>query len=57
MYQGRIVEHGPVGEVFTQPRHDYTRALLEAAPGRGWTFGAGGAHTLPPAGVPAGGTA
>ncbi len=57
MYQGRIVEHGPVGEVFTRPRHDYTRALLEAAPGRGWTFGAGGAHTLPPAGVPAGGTA
>jgi oligopeptide/dipeptide ABC transporter ATP-binding protein len=28
MYLGRIVETGPVEEVFGQPRHPYTRALL-----------------------------
>jgi len=39
MYQGRIVEYGPVAEVFSHPRHEYTQALLEAAPGRRWTFG------------------
>lgn len=30
MYLGRIVETGPVDEVFDNPKHDYTRALLEA---------------------------
>lgn len=28
MYGGRIVEHGPVKAVFTQPRHRYTQGLL-----------------------------
>ncbi len=32
MYAGRIVETGPVGEVFRTPRHHYTRGLLESQP-------------------------
>ena len=32
MYAGRIVEMGPVREIFTSPRHPYTQALLESVP-------------------------
>jgi peptide/nickel transport system ATP-binding protein len=32
MYAGRIVEYGPVAEVFRSPRHPYTKALLKASP-------------------------
>jgi peptide/nickel transport system ATP-binding protein len=32
MYAGRIVEYGPVAEVFRDPRHPYTKALLKSAP-------------------------
>ena len=32
MYRGRLVEEGPVGEIFANPRADYTRALLAAVP-------------------------
>lgn len=32
MYAGRIVEHGPVQEVFRHPRHHYTRGLLDSQP-------------------------
>ncbi len=32
MYQGRIVEQGPVDQVFDDPQHDYTRLLLSAIP-------------------------
>src|SRR5437763_3314415 len=38
MQKGRIVEQGPAGEILTQPKEAYTRALLEAAPGRNWDF-------------------
>ena len=31
MYGGRIVESGPVDEVFTRPRHRYTEGLLAAS--------------------------
>jgi peptide/nickel transport system ATP-binding protein len=31
MYGGRVVESGPVGEVFTKPRHRYTQGLLAAS--------------------------
>ncbi len=32
MYGGHVVEAGPVDEVCAQPRHPYTRALLESIP-------------------------
>ncbi|MEU0517309.1 ABC transporter ATP-binding protein [Streptosporangium sp. NPDC006007] len=38
LYLGRIVEEGPVDEVFGNPRHPYTRALLSGAPSLGAGF-------------------
>ena len=32
MYLGKVVEIGPAAEVLAEPRHPYTRALLEAVP-------------------------
>ncbi|HXH72477.1 MAG TPA: ABC transporter ATP-binding protein [Mariprofundaceae bacterium] len=32
MFAGRVVEEGSIAEVFEQPRHPYTAALLEARP-------------------------
>lgn len=32
MQAGRVVEQGPVAQVLGQPRHPYTRALLDAVP-------------------------
>lgn len=32
LYRGRIVEDGPVADVFTAPRHPYTALLLASAP-------------------------
>ena len=44
MLKGRVVEYGTAREVFTNPRHDYTRALFDAAPGRAFAFGAAAAE-------------
>jgi peptide/nickel transport system ATP-binding protein len=32
MYAGRVVERAPVHELFANPRHDYTRGLLDSIP-------------------------
>ncbi|WP_461478281.1 ABC transporter ATP-binding protein [Pararhodobacter aggregans] len=32
MYGGQVAEHGPVREVFANPAHPYTRALLQTMP-------------------------
>ena len=32
MYAGELVEEGPIGEVFRDPRHPYTRGLLNCIP-------------------------
>jgi len=34
MRHGLVVETGPRGQVLTEPRHEYTRTLLDALPGR-----------------------
>ncbi|VDZ72662.1 glutathione transporter ATP-binding protein [Atlantibacter hermannii] len=43
MYQGKRVETAPVNEIFTQPQHPYTKALLAAVPRLGSMKG----QTLP----------
>ena len=35
MCGGRVMEHAPADDVFSRPRHEYTRRLLDAVPGRG----------------------
>ena len=36
MRHGEIVERGPTSEIFADPRHEYTRQLLDSVPGKGW---------------------
>ncbi|MDF1486588.1 dipeptide ABC transporter ATP-binding protein [Ramlibacter sp. H39-3-26] len=48
MEHGRIVEHGPVAEVFARPQHPYTRKLLASTPRRDVVETA-----LPPGATPA----
>jgi peptide/nickel transport system ATP-binding protein len=40
MKHGRVVEYGDVARIFAQPQNEYTRALIDAAPGRHAIFGA-----------------
>jgi len=35
MYKGEVLEIGDVASVFSNPQHEYTRALLDAAAGKG----------------------
>ncbi len=48
MYAGHIVEAGRVKDTFRQPRHPYTRGLLESAP----DFDRSGAALVPIPGFP-----
>jgi peptide/nickel transport system ATP-binding protein len=43
MKDGVVVEAGPTSEIFSAPRHEYTRTLFAAVPGRGWVP----PHTVP----------
>jgi oligopeptide transport system ATP-binding protein len=33
MYAGRIVEEGPMRQIFESPKHPYTQGLLDSIPG------------------------
>ncbi len=39
MHNGEVVEEGTTAAVFAAPKHDYTRALFDSAPGRNFEFG------------------
>ena len=40
MYAGRVMESGPVSELFARPRHPYTHALIQSVPSLDATVGA-----------------
>jgi peptide/nickel transport system ATP-binding protein len=46
MYAGRKVEEAPVGEIFANPQHPYTRGLLGAVPKLGSSLTQGGRTKL-----------
>jgi peptide/nickel transport system ATP-binding protein len=39
MHRGEVVEEGTTAEVFAAPKHGYTRALFDSAPGKNFEFG------------------
>jgi peptide/nickel transport system ATP-binding protein len=39
MHRGEVVEEGMTADVFSAPKHDYTRALFDSAPGKNFEFG------------------
>jgi peptide/nickel transport system ATP-binding protein len=39
MQNGEVVEEGAAAEIFRAPKHPYTRALFDAAPGKEFEFG------------------
>ena len=47
VHAGRVLESGPVAQIFSAPQHDYTRALLAATPR--WDRPAEALHPVPPA--------
>jgi peptide/nickel transport system ATP-binding protein len=47
LYAGELIEEGPAGEVFDQPRHPYTVGLLRCIPRRGLRKDHGRLDTIP----------
>ena len=36
MRNGELIERGSTADIFSNPQHDYTRALLNSVPGKAW---------------------
>ena len=32
MFEGKVVEQGPVDQIFHNPKHEYTKKLIKAVP-------------------------
>lgn len=47
MYAGRIVEYGPVDEIFARPQHPYTQGLLRSVPRLDRDNGEGELYSIP----------
>ncbi|WP_375173550.1 ABC transporter ATP-binding protein [Pseudooceanicola sp.] len=54
MFRGNKVEEGPVAEIFNNPQHDYTKALLAAVPKLGEMTGKSAPEPMRLVGVDAG---